>query len=541
MSRSIRARSSAVTSGRTPNHFSKPGTAWCSSMPRPSTAAQARARAPRPAAAFRAARRRCRRRRSLASRRRDIHVERLAAFHAERGCIDQQGRVARPVGAIAPVVGLHLGAEVGRHGVGAGARAVEEAHLARRRAPAGRRRCRARRRRPRERRRSRRRVCRPGCAASRLFMNPALSVLSATSRPPSNHSVLAAPAARAAGRVSDGRGEGRLLVGQRDIAAGEALLAQRAQEIGDVARLDGMAHVAAVDAIALQPIAVDQRRARMRDGPADDAGAYHVVDHSARPELGQQRHERQADDGEVVALDALEQLDAEAFDLVGADDAGIARAGLRPGSGREMHRAEGAHGEHGLADVGPDGPSRPRASATAETRRCVLPRRRSSWARAAARSPGLSSNSSPRARIWSAPMTIASGCLALTASALARASASRDSAAGWLAARCASRVSRRFIHVGRNDTERDAGRFQHLAPVGTGRGQNAAARPASAIARFLLLGRRWRPPRRSCRRRMMVAAVSSTERRVTSMTGQPWRAHRRREYWISSVIWVRST
>ena len=56
-------------------------------------------------------------------------------------------------------------------------------------------------------------------------MKPALSVLSATSRPPSNHNVLAAPAARAAGRVSACCREGRLLVGQRHIAADEATLA----------------------------------------------------------------------------------------------------------------------------------------------------------------------------------------------------------------------------------------------------------------------------------------------------------------------------
>ena len=42
-----------------------------------------------------------------------------------------------------------------------------------------------------------------GLGRDKLSMNPALSVLSATSLPPSNQSVLAAPAARAAGRVSD--------------------------------------------------------------------------------------------------------------------------------------------------------------------------------------------------------------------------------------------------------------------------------------------------------------------------------------------------
>ena len=43
---------------------------------------------------------------------------------------------------------------------------------------------------------------------------------------------------------------------------------------------------------------------------------------SMAPELAQflqQRQQRQADDGEIVALDLLEELDALALDLVGAD------------------------------------------------------------------------------------------------------------------------------------------------------------------------------------------------------------------------------
>ena len=46
MSATIRARSSAVTCGRHAEPLARsPGTAWCSSMPRPSTAASPRARA----------------------------------------------------------------------------------------------------------------------------------------------------------------------------------------------------------------------------------------------------------------------------------------------------------------------------------------------------------------------------------------------------------------------------------------------------------------------------------------------------------------
>src|SRR6185295_13090938 len=85
------------------------------------------------------------------------------------------------------------------------------------------------------------------------------------------------------GSGSTGRGpcfgrcrEGHLLVRQRDIAAGEALVAQSAQKTGDVTRLNRMAHIAAVDAVALQPIAMNQRRARMRHRPADDTRTYHA-------------------------------------------------------------------------------------------------------------------------------------------------------------------------------------------------------------------------------------------------------------------------
>src|SRR5690606_4997450 len=41
----ILARSGSVTSGRTPNQRSNPGTAWCSSMPRPTTVRRPRAAA----------------------------------------------------------------------------------------------------------------------------------------------------------------------------------------------------------------------------------------------------------------------------------------------------------------------------------------------------------------------------------------------------------------------------------------------------------------------------------------------------------------
>ena len=184
----------------------------------------------------------------------------------------------------------------------------------------------------------------PGTEARKWLMKPAPSVLSANSRSPSNQSVLAA-ADGARRPVSFGRGGvGRLLVGNRDIAAGEALLAHAAQKRCDLVGPHRPLRVAAGDPVFLQPVAVDERRARVGDRPADDARRFVTLmrDRSARPELGEQRQQRQADDGEDVALDALEQLDAAALDLVGAHGPAHAVADLAPDSARGRRRRTGA-------------------------------------------------------------------------------------------------------------------------------------------------------------------------------------------------------
>jgi ABC-type multidrug transport system ATPase subunit len=74
-----------------------------------------------------------------------------------------------------------------------------------------------------------------------------------------------------------GDGEGRLLVRHRHVAAAKAAVFQSAQKLRDLIGPHRFLGVAAVDAVFLQPIAVDQRRARMLDRPADDASAYHCV------------------------------------------------------------------------------------------------------------------------------------------------------------------------------------------------------------------------------------------------------------------------
>ena len=60
---------------------------------------------------------------------RERHIESVRALHAERGGVDQQADIARAVGAVAPVVGLHARAEMAGDDVGTIARAIEDAHL----------------------------------------------------------------------------------------------------------------------------------------------------------------------------------------------------------------------------------------------------------------------------------------------------------------------------------------------------------------------------------------------------------------------------
>ena len=47
--------------------------------------------------------------------------------------------------------------------------------------------------------------------------------------------------------------------------------------------------------------------------------APQLVDHAMLAQRGEQRQQRQAENGEIVAVDLVEELDAEPFDLVGAD------------------------------------------------------------------------------------------------------------------------------------------------------------------------------------------------------------------------------
>ena len=61
----------------------------------------------------------------------------------------------------------------------------------------------------------------------------------------------------------------------------------------------------------------------MLDRPADDASAPHgsAFDDALAPERIEERDERKPENGEIVAVDLLEQLHAERFKLIGPDRA----------------------------------------------------------------------------------------------------------------------------------------------------------------------------------------------------------------------------
>ena len=67
----------------------------------------------------------------------------------------------------------------------------------------------------------------------------------------------------------------RLLVRKGDIGAPIAMLLERAEKPRQILGPHRFLLVSAVDAVLLQPVAMDQRRAGMLDRPADDTGAQH--------------------------------------------------------------------------------------------------------------------------------------------------------------------------------------------------------------------------------------------------------------------------
>src|SRR5205814_1303570 len=66
---------------------------------------------------------------------------------------------------------------------------------------------------------------------------------------------------------------------------------------------------------------------------------------------GKQRQQRQAEDGEMIALDAVEQMHPEPFELISADAGGYRLAGLVQ-IGFDFAFAQAAHRHFGNTDIG---------------------------------------------------------------------------------------------------------------------------------------------------------------------------------------------
>src|SRR4029079_5574925 len=92
-----------------------------------------------------------------------------------------------------------------------------------------------------------------------------------------------------------------------------------------------------------------------------------------------------------------------------------------------------------------------------------------------------------------------------------------------------------FVDFSGNDVDRNPGTLQNGAPAIAFRREHQSSR-GKPERHAHATG--WR--RRSARRLMTAAAVSSIERRVTSMLGQLCLAQRRRESAISSATALRS-
>src|SRR5262245_49773381 len=65
-----------------------------------------------------------------------------------------------------------------------------------------------------------------------------------------------------------------------DVASDVAALAKSCEKGIESVRRDGFPYILAFEAVMLQPIIVDERRARMFDWPADDATAIHAGNQS---------------------------------------------------------------------------------------------------------------------------------------------------------------------------------------------------------------------------------------------------------------------
>ncbi len=121
-----------------------------------------------------------------------------------------------------------------------------------------------------------------------------------------------------------GERERRPLVRHRDVDPAEAGLGQGANDGRERLGSDAQRDVVAGDPVFAEPVGEQHGRLAVADRKAADAGekrplVRHSVKRPASAEETEHLEKRQAEDGEIIALDAGEELRAEPFELVGAD------------------------------------------------------------------------------------------------------------------------------------------------------------------------------------------------------------------------------
>ena len=91
--------------------------------------------------------------------------------------------------------------------------------------------------------------------------------------------------------------------------------------------LSGVSHIVVTGLVPVSPLkkaAYCHTKRDGRDKPGHDKSYPSTnpelpIHESRLAQIGEQRQQRQTENGEVVAFDALEQMHADAFELIGAD------------------------------------------------------------------------------------------------------------------------------------------------------------------------------------------------------------------------------
>ncbi len=108
------------------------------------------------------------------------------------------------------------------------------------------------------------------------------------------------------------------LMRDRDITADKTALLKRGGKFYKIFGRDFDGFIGAFETQFLEPETVNEWRARMLYWKACDKCLL-AIDQIFLPQFMEQRQQGQSDDGEIIAFDFLEKLDAWTFDLISAD------------------------------------------------------------------------------------------------------------------------------------------------------------------------------------------------------------------------------